>query len=195
MIFVFLFRPEEWKIDAQDGSITIRDKQIHWVHTDRNQVRCVSNEKMIKGDFTHSFVVCLKEGYIEDQKNRGLIRLWEIRNDWDNRVWVYVRLTMNGWTIHSEQRNMTKDIWAYHGNHVFPFGDRFIVKMMRDNECYRLQVIEEQTKMVLEDSKWINGINTTFNWIWLVSSIRSRRNNDNWSTGYIENFCINNSNR
>ena len=59
----------------------------------------------------------------------------------------------------------------------------------RVKENYRLQVFDEE-KVMIQDSGWINGINQNFNWIWLASSIKSRRNNGNWSSGYIENFSV-----
>lgn len=183
------FNLDEWRVEAPDNTIVIQDNRVQWIHTDRTLVRYISKETLTRENFRYSFIVCIDEGYVQDQKNRGLIRLWEVRNDWDNRVWIYARKTTSGWTVHYEQRYVAEDMWAYHGTHVFPFGHRFIVELERDKENYRLQVFVEE-KVMIQDSGWINGINQDFNWIWLASSIKSRRNNGNWSSGYIENFSV-----
>ena len=80
-----------------------------------------------------------------------------------------------------------EDIWAYNGTHVFDFGKRTIIEIERVEDLYRLRVFDEKKEM-LQDSEWIKGVNQDFRWIWLASTIKSRRNNGNWSTGYIENF-------
>ena len=183
-----MFDPGEWRIEAPDGSLFIQENRFQWVHTDRSMIRYIAKKTRVSEDFHHSFVVCIDEGYVEDQKNRGLIRLWEIRNDWDNRVWIYARETASGWNIHYEQRNTGKDLWAYHGAYIFPWGIRFIVELERVGNTYRLRVLSEEDEIILEDSGWIMGVSQVFGWLWLASSIRSRRNNGNWSTGYIENL-------
>jgi hypothetical protein len=41
-----------------------------------------------------------------------------------------------------------------------------------------------------EDSGGIEGADTKYRYLWLSSTLRSRRNTGNWSTGYIENLVI-----
>jgi len=49
-------------------------------------------------------------------------------------------------------------------------------------------VLDEDGGAVLFDNGGIEGVNQQFDRIWIVSTIKSRRNNGNWSTGYIENL-------
>lgn len=177
-----------WRIEAPDGSISIQDYRVRWVHADRTMVRYVAKKIEVSGDFRQSFMVCVEEGYVEDQENRGLIRLWELRNDWNNRVWVYVRKTDSGCSIHFEQRDNADNLWAYHGSYVFPFGQRVNILLERRSDTYRLRARGADNDVIIEDSGWIEGINQVYEWLWLASTIKSRRNNNNWSTGYIEDL-------
>jgi hypothetical protein len=138
-------------------------------------------------DFTHTFDVCIQEGEVEDEFNRGLIRLWEIRNDWENRTWIYVRKNGNGWTIHFEQLNQKKKLFEFHGLNRHQFNCLYSIKVTRSGEVLRLKTRDELSS-VIDDSKEIMGTPQIYGNIWLASTIKSRRNNNNCSSGYIENL-------
>ena len=63
-------------------------------------MRYIGRETRVTDDFHHRFIVCMEEGYAEDELNRGLLRPWELRRDWVNRVWIYALEAADGWTIH-----------------------------------------------------------------------------------------------
>jgi hypothetical protein len=178
----------EWSLEDPDGSIRVHGDRVSWVKADRSALRYVGTKTRVAEDFRHRFIVCMEEGYVEDDLNRGLLRLWELRHDWDNRVWVYARKTHRGWTVHYEQRDDAQDLWAYHGAKPLPWGQRFIVELERAGEEYRLRVLREDEAAAQVDTGWIRGVSQTFNRLWLASTIKARRNNGNWSTGYIENL-------
>ena len=185
-----MFDFTEWSSVDPDGSITVHRNRVSWVKADRSIVRYIGRETKVADDFHHLFTVCIEEGYIEDELNRGLIRLWELRQDWQNRVWIYARKTTSGWTIHFEQRHRGSDLWAIHGEEPQAWGRRYKVKLDREGDQYRLNVIDEETNALHTDSGEIKGVNQSFQQIWIASTIKSRRNNGNWSTGYIENLVM-----
>jgi hypothetical protein len=179
-----------WYQEDPDGSLNVQEGRVSWTKADRTTPRYVSKEKKIIDDFQHSLIVCINEGYVEDQLNRGLLRLWEIRSDQNNRVWTNARKTAIGWTIHYQQRHQGKELWVYNGTTSLRWGTRYIVKLQRTGDQYRLQVQNEETNTLCVDTNEIQGINQPFNRIWIAATIKSRRNNGNWSTGYIENINI-----
>ena len=176
----------EWVLDDLDGCIKVQRDRVSWVKADRHAVRYIGKKTSI-GDFQHSFIVCFEDAYVEDELNRGLIRLWEIRNDWENRAWIYARKTGMGWTIHFEQKYKGDDLGAYHSERLLVFGQRYVVEPSRIGDRYHLKVLREDSS-VLVDMGWIDGVEQVYDWIWLASTIKSRRNNKNWSTGYIESI-------
>lgn len=179
----------DWIIQDPDNIISIEGNRIYWDKADRTKVRYVGKKLSVKGDFSHSFVVSFQDGEVEDEKNRGFIRLWEIRNDWENRTWLYARKNGAGWRIYFEQLDNKDKIFEYGGKQVFPFGVRFEVKVSRINELHMLRVIN-QDDLTSEDSNNLVGMEKDYEYLWLASTIKSRRNNYNWSSGYIENFTI-----
>jgi hypothetical protein len=158
------------------------------VKADRSALRYLGREIRVADDFHHRFIVCMEEGYVEDELNRGLLRLWELRRDWDNRVWIYARKTVDGWTIHHEQRHRGRDLWAIHGAEPLSWGQRYAVELDRVGDGHRLRVLSENNEDVSVDTGMIQGVNQPFDLIWIASTIKSRRNNGNWSTGYIEDL-------
>ena len=185
-----MFRLSEWFQEDPDGSISVRGDRVNWVKADRSVVRYVGRETRVTDEFHHRFVVCMEEGHVEDELNRGLLRLWELRCDWDNRIWIYVRKTAEGWTIHYEQRYRGRDLWAFHGVESFSWGQRFVVELDRVGDRHRLRVLSEDGETVFVDTGDIEGVNQPFDWLWIASTIKSRRNNGNWSTGYIESLIM-----
>jgi len=178
----------EWLLEDIDGCISVCDGRVSWVCADRSKVRYLAKEIDTVGNFQHSYIACLLEGSVEDELNVGLIRFWELRNDWDNRVWVYARKCEESWTIHFEQRHHGEDILAFHGSRQFEFQKRYWIEILRSGSLYRLVVKNDVCTELLEDSGDIEGVNYPYCRVWLVSTIKSRRNNGNWSTGYIENY-------
>jgi len=126
---------------------------------------------------------------VEDEENLGFIRLWEVRSDWENRVWVYARKNGEGWTIFLEQLSKNDKVIAFVGSARLVFSSRFTVKVSRDGGDYRL-VVQDSSGLTLEDSGGLSGVHQGYNFIWLASTIKSQRNNGNWSTGYIEGFSM-----
>jgi hypothetical protein len=177
---------QEWFREDIDGSIKVHGDKVRWVKADRGATRYIGKETMVIDDFHHRFIVCLEEGYVEDELNRGLLRFWELRCDWDNRIWIYARKITDGWTIHFEQRYLGRDLWAFHGEEPLFWGQRYVVELDRVRDQYQLRMLSEDSKIACVDTGGIRGVNQSFDWLWIASTIKSRRNNGNWSTGYIE---------
>ena len=180
----------EWTLEDSDRSLTVHGGRVSWVKADRSAVRYIGREARVDDGFHHSFTVCIDEGHVEDELNRGLLRLWELRRDWENRVWIYARKTASGWTIHFEERHRGRDLWAFHGEEPLAWGRRYTVRLERNRGMYRLRVLDEGTGTLHTDTGEIRGVNQPFQGIWIASTIKSRRNNGNWSTGYIENLMM-----
>jgi len=185
-----MFNLSEWFREDPDGSISVHGDRVSWAKADRSAVRYVGRETRVTDEFHHRFIVCMEEGYVEDELNRGLLRLWELRCDWDNRIWIYARKTADGWTIHYEQRYRGQDLWAFHGAEPLSWGQRFVVELDRVGDRHRLRVLGEDGETVCVDTGGIEGVNQPFDWLWIASTIKSRRNNGNWSTGYLESLTM-----
>jgi hypothetical protein len=185
-----LFHLSEWIQEDPDGSISVRGDRVSWAKADRSAVRYVGRETKVTDEFHYRFIVCMEEGHVEDELNRGLLRLWELRCDWGNRIWIYARKTAEGWTIHYEQRYQGRDLWAFHAVEPLSWGQRFMVELDRVGDRYRLRVLSEDGETVFVDTGGIEGVNQPFDWLWIASTIKSRRNNGNWSTGYIESLTM-----
>jgi hypothetical protein len=179
-----------WSREDPDGSLTVQDGRVSWVKADRTTIRYVGKETGIVGDFRHSFVVRLEECLVEDELNRGLLRLWELRIDGANLLWTNARKTPRGWTIHFQQRQQGRSLWAYDSTEHLSLGQRYSVEVHRTGDQHRLRVLNEETDAVFVDTGEIQGLNLPFHWIRVASTIISRRNNGNWSTGYLENLNI-----
>ena len=181
---------DEWALEDSDGSLTVQGGRVSWVKADRSAVRYICRETWVSDDFQHSFIVSLEESHVEDELNRGLLRLWELRRDWENRIWIYARKTTGGWTVHYEQRHQGRDLWAFHGDEPLAWGRVYTVELCRTRDQYRLRVLDEETGALHTDTGEIQGVVQPFEWIWIASTIKSRRNNGNRSTGYIENLIM-----
>jgi len=179
----------DWSIQDHDGYLSIEDGRVSWLKADRTAVRYIGKQVEVLGDFIHSFVVCFLDGEVEDEQNQGFIRLWEVRNDWENRTWVYARKNGDGWTIYFEQLNRRYKVFAFQSSSRLRFGDRYTVKVSRVESDYRLEV-QDQDGLIMENSGVIEGVSLSYGYVWLVSTIKSRRNNGNWSSGYIENLSM-----
>lgn len=184
-----------WKIEDPDGKLKVSKRRVVWTRADRTSVRCIYRDLDEGiGDFEHSFKVRVDEAYVEDGLNRGLIRFWECRNDWESRIWIYGRRTLDDegkWTVHLEQRRDGEDIWAYHGNHGLDIGENYRVLIRRKGGVCRLLVYSDTVHDApLEDSGDIRCDDTDYGSIWLVSTITSRRNRGNWSSGSIGEVVI-----
>jgi hypothetical protein len=182
---------KEWNVVDLDGVLTVQEKRVSWFKADRSAVRYIGKEMSVHGDFEHSFIVCIMDSYVEDELNRGLLRLWEIRKDWDNRIWIYVRKKGNCWTIHYEQRDNGVDLWAFHSNETFIMDQRYIVEICREGINYNLTVLDLDGTIFV-DSGMIEGVSQEYELVWLASTINSRRNKGNWSIGYIESMSMQN---
>lgn len=179
----------EWGIQDSDGVLSTEGGRVSWRHADRTAVRYIGKQHNVPDDFVHTFVVCFLEGEVEDEENRGFIRLWEVRNDWENRAWVYARKNGDGWTIYLEQLSKKVKVMEFEGSARLEFSSRYTVKVSRDWGDYRLVVLDSEG-LTLEDSGDISGVLQGYSQVWLASTIKSRRNNGNWSTGYIEGLSL-----
>ena len=179
----------DWTVQDDDGVLTIEGDRVSWRKADRTAVRYIGKQCKIPSDFVHEFVVCFFEGEVEDEENRGFIRLWEVRNDWENRAWVYARKNGDGWTIYLEQLSKRVKVMAFEGSARLEFGSRYTVKVSRDWGDYRLFVLDGEG-LTVEESGDISGVLQEYSEVWLASTIKSRRNNGNWSTGYIEGLSM-----
>jgi hypothetical protein len=179
-----------WSREDPDGSLVVQGSRVGWVKADRIMVRYVGLETETVGDFRHSFVVCISECFVEDELNRGLLRLWELRIDRNNLLWANARKVPEGWTIHFQHRHQGQALWVYDGTEPLNLGQRYIVEVQRSRDHHRQWVLDEETDAVCIDTGEIQGLNLPFRWVRIASTIISRRNNGNWSTGYIENLKI-----
>jgi hypothetical protein len=179
-----------WLREDPDGSLIVQDGRVSWVKADRTTIRYVGKETDIVGDFWHSFVVRLDECRVEDELNRGLLRLWELRIDGANLLWTNARKTPSGWTIHFQQRHQGQGLWVYDSTKHLNIGQRYAVEVQRTGDQHKLRVLDEETDVVYVDTGEIRGLIQPFHWIRIATTIISRRNNGNWSTGYIENLRI-----
>lgn len=179
-----------WVLEDPDGSMSVQGGRVSWVRADRGSVRYAGMEMRVADDFHHRFIVCIEEGHVEDELNRGLIRLWELRRDWDDRIWIYARKAAGGWTIHQEQRRRGRDLWAFHGAEPLSWGRRYAVELYRRGDMHRLRVLGEGGEAVFVDTGEVEGVSQSFDWIWVASTIRARRNRGNWSTGYMEGLTM-----
>ena len=179
----------DWSIQDHDGCLSIEGSRVSWLKADRTAVRYIGKQVEVPGDFIHSFVVCFLDGEVEDELNRGLIRLWEVRNDWENRTWVYARKNGDGWTIYLEQLSNRDKVIAFQGSSRLSFNDRYTVKVTSVVGNYRLEV-RDCAGMIADNSQEVEGVLQSYEYVWLASTIKSRRNNGNWSTGYIENLTM-----
>ncbi|MCW4050137.1 MAG: hypothetical protein NWE89_10435 [Candidatus Bathyarchaeota archaeon] len=185
-----MFDFSEWTREDIDESIIVQGDRVSWVKANRSAVRYIGKETRVTDDYHHRFIVCIEEAYVEDELNRGLLRLWELRIDWDNHIWIYARKTTDGWTIHYEQRHQGQDLWAFHGEEPLSWGQRYAVELGRVGERYTLRVLSENGETVYVDAGEIESVKQSFDWLWMASTIKSRRNNGNWSTGYIESLIL-----
>ena len=158
--------------------------RLVWERADRTRVRYAEAHTRVEEGFRHRFTACIEEGWVEDELNRGLIRLWELRRDWGNRVWVYARWEGEGWSIHMEEAHRGVGLWEFHGGRVFPWGAAVVVEVERGEGGYRLDARVEGGPE--EGVGWLEGSGQGFDRVWMASTIKSRRNNHNWSTGYVE---------
>jgi hypothetical protein len=179
----------DWYIQNHDNRLIIEGGRVSWDKADRTAVRYIGKQIEVSGDFIHSFVVCFLDGEVEDELNQGFIRLWEVRNDWANRTWVYARKNGEGWTIYFEQLSYKTLVFTFQGMSRLHFNTRYTVNVSRVEGNYRL-VVKDCTGLMVEDSKEIGGVLQNYGYVWLASTLKSQRNNGNWSTGYIEYFMI-----
>ena len=179
----------DWSIKDLDGVLRVEGDRINWHRADRTAIRYAGKQVQVEGGFFHSFVVYFLDGWVENEENRGFIRLWEVRTDWENRTWVYARKNGNGWTIFLEQLSHGDKVITFAGSARLDFGSRYTVKVSRVGSDYRL-VVRDATGLTLEDSGDVGGVPQSYSHIWLASTIKSRRNNGNWSTGYIEGLSL-----
>ena len=177
-----------WTREDPDGSLVVQGGRVSWVKADRTTVRYVGNETEVVGDLRHSFIVCIEECHVDDDLNRGLLRLWELRIDKANLLWTNARKTPEGWTIHFQHRHRGEALWAYDGTESLTMDKRYVVVVQRSGDQHRLRVLDEETDAVYVDTGEIPGMNIPFHWVRVASTIVSRRNRGNWSTGYIEDL-------
>jgi len=183
-----------WEVEDSDGCLDISARRVSWIRADRTRVRYISKDMGVVGDFRHVFDAIISEAFTESAQHRGLIRLWELRKDWESRIWMYARQQADRtkmWTVHLEQREGGDDLWAFHGSHDLEIGVRHRLEVSRIGGLCALRVYSGPSNCEpLEKSGWIGGVDTKYERLWLSSTIRSRRNKGNWSTGYIENLII-----
>jgi hypothetical protein len=183
-----------WEVEDTEGCLAISERRVAWIRADRTRVRYISKDLGVVGDFRHVFDAVISEAFTESAEHRGLIRLWELRNDWDSRTWIYARQKVERpdmWTVHLEQRSGGDDLWAFHGSHLLEMGVRYRLEVSRSGGLCAIRVYSDPSNgEPLEDSGGIEGADTRYRHLWLSSTIMSRRNTGNWSTGYIENLVI-----
>ena len=105
-----------WTIEDPDGRLIVSPRRVLWTHVDRTLFRQVRLELTEGGiaDFRHRLGVRISEAQAVSAEHCGLLRLWECRNDWADRIWVYARHDLespNNWTVHFEQVDGKAPAW------------------------------------------------------------------------------------
>jgi hypothetical protein len=183
-------------VDDPDGRLVIGGTNVLWSHADRTLFRQVRLEVAEVGiaDFRHRLEVQISAAYAASAEHCGLLRLWECRNNWASRIWIYARHDVertNSWTIHFEQNDENHGEWEWHGRVRLDLGSTYSVALHRANRSCRLQVsVPESLEDPLEDSGNIRCADTHYHEIWVCSTLRTPYNNGNWSSGFIENLYL-----
>jgi hypothetical protein len=187
---------QTWAADDPDGKLAIGGTIVQWSHADRTlfrQVRFEVAEARI-ADFRHRMEVQISAAYAVSAEHCGLLRLWECRNNWASRMWIYARHDVrrtNSWTIHFEQKDESYGEWKWHGRVRLDLGSTYSVALNRIDRCCRLQVsAPESLDESLEDSGNIRCADTPYREVWVCSTLRTPYNNGNWSSGFIENLYL-----
>ena len=137
-----------WEMEDADSRLSVGKNRIEWKQADRTKVRFVSKDlgpaEIV--DFDHRFVVCLFDSFTVSEKHRGLLRFWECRNDWEDRIWVFARQDLDNkkkWTIHFEQKSNDKDLWAFESTYRFSLATTYHVAVTRRGNDCRLKVYSD----------------------------------------------------
>lgn len=185
-----------WELEDEDGCLTISKEQVQWNHADRTKFRHVSFD-VGKGeikDFEISFDIRITAMYTATNEHRGLLRFWEIRNDWDNRLWIYARqvaVDASKWTIHFEQVDSDSEPWVIHGTNQFDLDVDYHIKISRAKDICGLKVYSDSSQeTLLEHLSIANAAKIKYRYIWMASTLCTPKNQDNWSTGYVRNLFV-----
>jgi len=185
-----------WAADDTDGRFVIDGTRVLWSHADRTVFRQVRLEmtKADVTDFRHRMEVQISAANALSAEHCGLIRLWECRNSWASRVWIYARHDVensNSWTIHFEQKDESFGEWKWHGRTRLDLGLTYSVAVHRASRFCRLRVsIPGSLEDPLEDSGNIRCADTPYHEVWVCSTLRTPYNKGNWSSGFIENLYL-----
>lgn len=186
-----------WDVEDPDNRLSVERNRVSWVHADRTRLRYVAKDhgKETIGDFMHEFAVRISDAWTPGGVHTGLLRFWECRNDWGNRIWIYARKTVEDtdkWAIHFEQAKQKRGLWIFNGSHQFDMKSACYVRLDRHGELCRLRVYSDPTwTHLVEDSGDIIGAKDRYRYLRICfSGIRERYNRSNWSTGYIENLQV-----
>lgn len=185
-----------WTIEDPDCRFTVSPRRVSWTHADRTLFRQVRLDLTEGGiaDFRHCQSVLISEAQAVSPEHCGLLRLWECRNDWANRIWAYARhdLTSPGnWTVHFEQVGSEAPAWEWHGSSRLELGVTYrIVIERKDTHCGLIVSSPGSVDKLLEDSGQLRCAATTYREIWVCSTLRTRFNQENWSSGFIEDLYV-----
>ncbi len=187
---------QTWAVDDPDGRLVINGTRVLWSHADRTlfrQVRLEAAEASI-ADFRHCLEVQISAAYAVSAEHSGLLRLWECRNNWASRMWMYARHNVertNSWTIHFEQKDESYGEWEWHSQVRLDLGSTYSVSLHRANKYCRLQVsVPESLEDSVEDSGNIRCSDTPYHEVWVCSTLRTPYNKGNWSSGFIGNLYL-----
>jgi hypothetical protein len=93
------------------------------------------------------------------------------------------------WTMHLEHKSGDKDLWAFESTYRFSLNTPYYVSTIRVGNDYRLKVYSDSNySNLLEDSENIQGASDRYRYIWLSSTLNTKKNQGNRSSGYIQNF-------
>ena len=92
-------------------------------------------------------------------------------------------IDLNEWTLEDSDGSLT----VQGGRVGWVKADRSAVRYIG---ARARRVLNEETDEFRVDSGEVQGVVQHFDWIWIASTIKSRRNNGNWSTGYVENLIM-----
>lgn len=185
-----------WTVKDPDGRLTVSTRRVSWTHADRmlhRQVRLELTEGGV-ADFRHCLGVRISEAQAVSPEHCGLLRLWECRNDWAGRIWVYARHDVgspDNWTVHFEQVDGKAPAWEWHGSSRLALGVTYRIAIERkDTHCRLIVSSPRSVDELLEDSRQLRCAATTYREIWVCSTLRTPFNKENWSSGFIEDLYV-----
>ena len=185
-----------WNVDDPDDRLSVYRNTVKWNHADRTKIRYVS-KNLGRGNianFEHTFDIRILEAFVVSKDHRGLLRFWECRNDWDNRIWISAWVnadSVDKWTMQFQQQDGENDHWISSGAYRFDLNVTYYVRITRKGKYCRVKVYSDPSNSILlEDILRVGETDKRYQYIWMCSTLCALKNQENWSSGSVENLRI-----